>query len=68
MIFHVVRLKNFLSYGNNFTEFVLNDSQVSVITGENGHGKSCLTDALYFGLTGKPFRSVNKNELVNTKN
>lgn len=68
MIFHVVRLKNFLSYGNNFTEFRLDNSQVSVITGENGNGKSCLTDALYFGLTGKPFRSVNKNELVNTKN
>lgn len=68
MIFNVVRLKNFLSYGNNITEFKLNDSQVSVITGENGRGKSCLIDALYFGLTGKPFRSVNKNELVNTKN
>ncbi|MDX9694619.1 MAG: AAA family ATPase [Bacteroidales bacterium] len=61
-------MKNFLSYGNNITEFKLNNSQVSVITGENGRGKSCLTDALYFGLTGKPFRSVNKNELVNTKN
>lgn len=41
MIFHAVRLKNFLSYGNNITEFKLDDSQVSVITGENGKGK-CL--------------------------
>lgn len=39
-----------------------------MIVGENGAGKSTLLDALSFGLFGKPFRSANKPELVNSIN
>jgi len=68
MIFKYVKFKNFLSYGNAPTTFNFQESQVSVITGSNGQGKSSILDAIYFGLIGKPYRNVNKNKLINTKN
>ena len=40
----------------------------TLIIGDNGAGKSTILDALTFVLFGKPFRSVNKNQLVNSIN
>ena len=66
--FETVRWKNFLSTGNNFTEIQLDRNSTTLIIGENGAGKSTILDALCFGLFGKPFRNINKNQLLNTVN
>ena len=68
IIFKYARWKNFLSTGNNFTEIQLDKSPTTLIIGENGAGKSTILDVLCFGLFGKPFRSINKNQLVNSIN
>ncbi len=57
-----------LSTGDRFTEFDLNTNNMTLIVGDNGSGKSTLLDALVFGLFGKPFRKINKGQLVNTVN
>jgi len=62
--FEYVRWKNFLSTGNNFTEIQLNKESTTLIIGENGAGKSTVLDALCFGLFGKPFRNINKPQLL----
>ena len=66
--FKSVRYKNFLSSGNVFTNIDLDRSKTTLIIGENGAGKSTMLDALTFGLFGKPFRSVNKAQLINSIN
>ena len=66
--FNYVRWKNFLSTGNNFTEIQLDRNSTTLIIGENGAGKSTVLDALCFGLFGKPFRNINKPQLLNTVN
>ena len=68
IIFETIRYKNFLSSGNNFTEITLNTHTNNVIIGKNGAGKSTLLDALTFVLFNKPFRRINKPQLVNTIN
>ena len=66
--FKSIKWKNFLSTGNAFTEVKLNKSKSTLIIGNNGAGKSTILDALTFVLFGKPFRSVNKNQLINSIN
>ena len=66
--FKSIKWKNFLSTGNNFTEVNLNGHERTLIVGENGAGKSTILDALCFSLFAKPFRKVNKSQLVNTVN
>lgn len=66
--FETIRWRNFLSTGNTFTEIKLNDSPNALIIGENGAGKSTILDALTFVLFGKPFRKINKPNLVNAIN
>jgi DNA repair exonuclease SbcCD ATPase subunit len=66
--FKVVRWKNFLSTGDNFTEVQLNRNDSTLIIGQNGAGKSTLLDALSFGLFGKPYRSITKPQLLNSIN
>ena len=66
--FSKVRYKNFLSTGNYFTEINLNTNPTTLIIGENGAGKSTFLDAITFGLFGKPFRNINKPQLVNSIN
>ena len=66
--FKVLRYKNILSSGNAFTEIQLNSSSTTLIIGENGAGKSTLLDALAFVLYGKPFRNINKPQLLNSVN
>ena len=66
--FKYVRWRNFLSTGNNFTEIQLDRNNTTLIIGENGAGKSTILDALCFGLFGKPFRPINKTQLINSVN
>jgi len=68
ILFKTLRWKNLLSTGNYFTEIVLNSNANTLIVGTNGSGKSTMLDALCFGLFGKPFRSINKPNLVNSIN
>ena len=60
--------KNFLSTGNNETEVYLNKDSATLVVGSNGAGKSTMLDALSFALFGKPHRSINKPQLVNSIN
>lgn len=66
--FRNVRFQNLLSTGNVWTEIQLDRSPNTLIIGENGAGKSTVLDALCFGLFGKPFRKINKPQLVNSVN
>lgn len=66
--FRSVSWKNFLSTGNAATKIDLTAHSTTLITGENGAGKSTILDALCFGLYGKPFRKVKKNQLINSVN
>ena len=68
IVFEKVKWKNFLSTGNLFTEVSLNENSSTLIIGTNGSGKSTLLDALCFGLFGKPFRNINKPQLMNSIN
>ena len=68
IVFKSVSWKNFLSTGNSSNKVLLNKSQTTLIIGKNGEGKSTILDALCFSLFGKPFRSINKGQLVNSIN
>jgi len=66
--FKKIRYKNFLSSGNLFTEIDFQKNHTNLIIGTNGAGKSTMLDALTFVLFNKPFRKINKPQLVNTVN
>ena len=66
--FENIRWKNLLSTGNQFIEIQLDKNPTTLIIGDNGSGKSTVLDALTFGLFGKPFRKINKPQLVNSIN
>lgn len=68
IIFKHLKYKNFLSTGNTWTEIDFLKSKSTLVVGHNGSGKSTLLDAISFGLFGKPHRSINKNQLVNSIN
>jgi len=68
IIFKKIRWKNFLSTGNNFVEIELNKSQMTLMIGANGSGKSTMLDALCFALFNRPFRLIKKEQIVNTIN
>ena len=66
--FKKLKWRNFLSTGNQFIEVDLAKSPSTLIIGSNGSGKSTLLDALCFSLFNRPFRTIKKEQLVNTIN
>ncbi len=66
--FKTIRWANFLSTGSQFTEVYLDKSTTTLIVGENGAGKSTILDAICFALFNKPFRGINKPQLINSIN
>jgi len=66
--FKKIKYKNFLSSGNQFTEIDFQQHHTNLIVGTNGAGKSTMLDALTFVLFNKPFRKINKPQLVNATN
>jgi len=68
IVFESIEWKNFLSTGNSANKVLLNKSTTTLIIGKNGEGKSTILDALCFSLFGKPFRNINKGQLVNSIN
>ena len=68
IVFKSIQWMNFLSTGNSPNKVLLNKSTTTLIIGKNGEGKSTILDALCFALFGKPFRNINKGQLVNSIN
>jgi len=68
ILFKSIRWKNFLSTGNQYTEVDFTRNRTNLIVGTNGAGKSTVLDALTFSLFGKPFRKINKPQLINSVN
>jgi DNA repair exonuclease SbcCD ATPase subunit len=68
VVFKKITYRNFLSTGNVPNIIELNKHSSTLITGKNGEGKSTILCALTFALFGKPFRNVNKGQLVNSIN
>jgi len=68
IIFKTIKWKNFLSTGDQWTEINFQHSDTNLIIGTNGAGKSTMLDALTFSLFNKPFRKINKSQLINATN
>ena len=52
---------------NGFNIRIKRGDRIGII-GKNGSGKSTMLDALTFALFNKPFRKINKSQLINTAN
>ena len=68
IVFKSASWNNFLSTGSQSSKVSLNKHGTTLIVGKNGEGKSTILDVLCFALFNKPFRDVNKNQLVNSIN
>ena len=66
--FQKIRWKNFLSTGDHWSEIDFLGHTTNLVVGTNGSGKSTMLDALTFSLFNKPFRKINKSQLVNATN
>ena len=64
-----ITIKNLMSVGNVPIIIELDTHKKNLITGKNGTGKSTiLIEALTYAMFGKPYRSINMPQLVNTTN
>ena len=68
IIFNTLSWKNFLSTGNYKTTLELTRHDNTLVSGDNGAGKSTILDALTFALFGKSFRGINIPQLTNSIN
>jgi DNA repair exonuclease SbcCD ATPase subunit len=69
LLFHKIWLKNFMSYGAEATEIILDSYPLTLVSGPNGAGKtSAFMDGLCYALYGKDFRGVNIGNLPNVFN
>lgn len=68
IVFKSIEWSNFLSTGNSANKVMLNEHSTNLIVGKNGEGKSTILDALCFVLFNKPFRDINRPQLVNSIN
>ena len=66
--FKTIKWKNFLSTGDHWNEINFLEQNTNLIIGTNGSGKSTMLDALTFALFNKPFRKINKSQLMNSTN
>jgi len=65
--FNKIKFRNFMSYGNGWTEINFN-SKLNIINAVNGSGKSSVVDAISYVLFGKPYREISVKSLVNLTN
>ena len=68
IIFKTLSWRNFLSTGNYKTVLDLRRHNNTLVSGDNGAGKSTMLDALTFALFGKSFRGINIPQLLNSIN
>jgi DNA repair exonuclease SbcCD ATPase subunit len=75
VIFESIKIKNFQSFGNLWTEFALNTPGTTLLIGENldnggssGAGKSTLINAISFALYDKIPTGVSKDRMINQTN
>jgi len=68
IIFKTLSWRNFLSTGNYKTVLDLRRHNNTLVSGDNGAGKSTMLDALTFALFGKSFRGINIPQLPNSIN
>ena len=68
ILFEKITWKNFLSTGDVPTTISFTDNVTNLVVGTNGAGKSTLLDALCFVLFNKPYRKINKPQLINSTN
>jgi len=66
--FQKIKWKNFLSTGDHWSEIDFQGHTTNLVVGTNGSGKSTMLDALTFALFNKPFRKINKSQLINATN
>jgi len=69
--FDKIRLKNFLSFGNTWQEFVF-EKGINIIQGydintgkSNGSGKSSIMEAIPFALYGQTIKNIKKDKISN---
>lgn len=67
IIFKKLRLKNFRSFGNQWSEVQLNRNHLTLISAPNGSGKSTILMAIEWCLFGKT-GNLSKREIVNNIN